>query len=400
MNPGSIEGRSRSLEWIADRNPFYLLSACCGLLGCWLLGDVSQPDALTAASRISGVLAYQLVVVALGVWLARQNGMRRDAAILSVLTLILGADISFFYLQAAMLPIRGAAYFSFFGAAQSMVVIGILLRGLGVRLSKGVQWLVALDLMAIYLSPPALRWCFEHDISMPVAFFSAFTAIALTLILHALPDSWHAEAMVDVEEDLPRTLAWLTPTVALASLTAHVIAVEWIYDVRFLPVYCSPLFLALACLFLRWETKWIPFDNAEPNPMTPGSLAFGLAVLAVMFAFTNAPPGTVWDGGGWSWLGLSPLRLVLLSSSAVFWGAGRLRPRPSAFFAALTTALVALLGHTTGAILRHLSDIGRAVLRLLSLVPESRQEWGVLLSVLAFVLIGAGAWISWRRVQS
>ena len=38
-----------SVRWIVDRNPFYLLSACCGLLGCWLLGDVSRPDLLDTA---------------------------------------------------------------------------------------------------------------------------------------------------------------------------------------------------------------------------------------------------------------------------------------------------------------------------------------------------------------
>ena len=399
MNPGSIEERSSSLNWIADRNPFYLLSACCGLLGCWLLGDVSQPDALDAALRIFGVLAYQLVVVALGVWLARQAGMRRDAAILSVLSLILAVDISFFYLQASMLSMKPAALFSSFGAAQSMLVIGVLLHGVQVKLPRGVRWLLALDLAGIYLSPLALRWCFENGISMPVAFLSVFSAIGLALTLHALPDSWRVEGTVGGEEDFPQVLARLTPLLALTSLMVHVIAVEWIYDVGFLPLYVSPLLLGLACLCLRWEVEWLRSGNAEPNRMTPGSVAVGLAVLAAMVACTNAPAGTVWDNG-WSWLGVSPLRLLLLLSSAVLLEAWRLRPRPSAAVAALATAILALLGHTTATMLRHLADIGRAVRWLISLTPESRQEWGVLLSVLAFVLIGAGAWISWRKVQA
>ena len=120
-------------------NPFYLLSACCGLLGCWLLGSISRQDGIDVALRITGVLAYELLAVCLGAWLAKKPGMRRDAAILSVLTLILLADFSFFYMQAAILKMVPAVLFTLFGCAQALGVMSFLLRGFRVQLPRFAQ---------------------------------------------------------------------------------------------------------------------------------------------------------------------------------------------------------------------------------------------------------------------
>src|SRR5262245_12765499 len=109
-----------SLRWIVDRNPFYMLSACCGLAGCWLLGDISRPDLADAAMKVSAVLAYEIAAVVLAVWLAKRVTTHRDAMILSVLTVALAADVSFFYTQAAMLRVLPASLFCAVGAAQAL----------------------------------------------------------------------------------------------------------------------------------------------------------------------------------------------------------------------------------------------------------------------------------------
>src|SRR6185503_13921555 len=90
-------------RWIVDRNPFYLLSACCGLLGCWLLGDVSRPELRDTALKIAALLGYETAVVALAVWLSKTEATVRDAAMLSVLAVTLSADAAFFSTETAML---------------------------------------------------------------------------------------------------------------------------------------------------------------------------------------------------------------------------------------------------------------------------------------------------------
>src|SRR5688572_12702449 len=101
QNTGETQMIPASLRWIVDRNPFYVLSACCGLAACWLLGDVSRPDLADVATKVAAVFAYEIAVAVLAVWLAKRVATTRDAAILSVLALTLTADISFFYTQAA-----------------------------------------------------------------------------------------------------------------------------------------------------------------------------------------------------------------------------------------------------------------------------------------------------------
>ena len=83
-----------SLRWIVDRNPFYVLSACCGLAACWLLGDVSRPDLADVATKVAAVFAYEIAVAVLAVWLAKRVATTRDAAILSVLALTLTAELT------------------------------------------------------------------------------------------------------------------------------------------------------------------------------------------------------------------------------------------------------------------------------------------------------------------
>src|SRR5262245_27384269 len=235
MQDDSIDWSTHSLRWIADRNPFYLLSACCGLLGCWLLASISRQDALDVALRITGVAAYELLAVCLGVWLAKNASMVRDAAILSVLTLILIADFSFFYTQAAMLSVVPAVAFTLFGCAQALGVMGFLLRGYRVQLPRVGQWLLAVTLFAVHLLPLAMRWAAEHSVNLPLAFLVAFVATGAIVAAHALPLRWRLHqpnplaSESDVAGSLARALALLAPAVMLMSLLAHLIAVEWIY---------------------------------------------------------------------------------------------------------------------------------------------------------------------------
>jgi hypothetical protein len=402
---------SRSFHWIADRNPFYLLSACCGLVGCWLLGDLAQQDVADAAMRIVGILAYELAVVSLGVWLAKQAGMQRDAAILSVLTLVLIADFSFFYTQAAMLKPAPASLFSFFGAAQALVVVSVLLQGFRIGLSKPARWLLAVDLFAVHLLPLALRLSAENAAGLPLAFLAAFAAAGALVAAHAWPTRWRAEISISdspahTPDDLSRALAVIAPVVVLVSLAAHLIAVEWIYGIEFLDVFASPLCLGVASVCLRREaargdaSAGVTSDGVLMG-ITPGGWSCVLAVLAVFLASGNPPAGAVWDANGWSWFGISPLRLALIAASAVLWAHWRMRRGIRALFLACGGAALAALGHTPESIHRHAGDLYGRVTRLLShSLPMSRTGWGALLFVLAFLLLGAGAWMSWRKTRA
>jgi hypothetical protein len=362
-----------SFRGVADRNPFYLLSACFALWGCWLLGNISREDFFDAAIRIAGVLVYQVAVVRLGIWLSNRRDTRRDAVILFVLALVLAADFSFFYTQVAMLRPMPATLLTFFGVAQALAVTGALLRGFRLEISKPGQWLLAMDLIAVHLLPLASRLVANQEAILPLAFFAAFSAAGALAAAHALPSARFAER-----------LALVAPVVVMSSLVAHLIALEWIYQVPFWGAFASPLCLGAAAIFLR---------RADIGS------SITLALLAIALAL-NHPPGAVWGAGGSSWFAMSPLRFTLASASAIFFALWSIRQNRRVFCLAAAALSLAVLGHTPETIRDHADEIYRALSRALYAVsPTSRGGWGALFVVFAFLFLGVGAWLSWWKTR-
>ena len=126
------------------------------------------------------------------------------------------------------------------------------------------------------------------------------------------------------------------------------------------------------------------------------------AGFAVLLALGDTPPGSIWDGAGWSWMGFSPLRAVLIVASLVFMETWLLHRSRVAFVLGAVASFAALLGHTRVIIGQHLNDLSNGVVHVLSnLMPVSREGWGLFLFSLAFVLLAAGAWLSsWKTRDS
>src|SRR5688572_6722224 len=371
-----------SLRWIVDGNPFYVLSACCGLAACWLLGDVSRPDLADVATKVAAVFAYEIAVAVLAVWLAKHVATTRDAAILSVLALTLTADISFFYTQPSMLRVVPASLFCVFGAAQALLMVGTLLRGVGADLSRAAEWLLALDLSAVHLFRLALRVSVDNCDGFELASLAVFMAVGMVIAAHALPASWRSQLMPP-DDALPRLLGVIAPILILVSLLAHVAALGWIYEVPIFAVFLSPILLGIAAFCLRrWENAW----------------ASALCVAAVILAFAKPPDGAIWNANGWSWLGISPLRLMLVASAAICWGLWRRHGGFAPITMALSASLLAIFGHTPDAMQRNALVTWRSIRHVVNAaVPNSRYGWGALLFVSAFLLLGLGAWATWHR---
>jgi len=232
--------RAPSVRWIVDRNPFYLLSACCGLLGCWLLGDVSRPDLLDTAMKTAALLVYETAVVALAVWLSRKDAAVRDGAILSVLTVALAADAAFFSTETAMLKPAAAAGFAALGAAQALAIVGALFKGIPVRVSTRAGWMLGVDIVVVHLLPVMLRFGAEGYDYPELIFWPAFVAMGALLAAHAWPDRWHTGAAQKASRTTPSfspRLASIAPAVFLASIAAHTFAGAWVFHADFHPVF-------------------------------------------------------------------------------------------------------------------------------------------------------------------
>jgi hypothetical protein len=122
-----------------------------------------------------------------------------------------------------------------------------------------------------------------------------------------------------------------------------------------------------------------------------------MSVWAALFASGDAPRGAIRDASGWSWFGLSPLRIALVGAAAICWTQWRLRRRVSALLAASAASLFAVLGHTPDTMGQHVRWLWRFARHAACFAfPESRAGWGALLFCAAFLLLGLGTALSWR----
>jgi hypothetical protein len=378
-----------SLRWIVDRNPFYLLSACCGLLGCWLLGDISRPDLLDASLKIVALTAYEIAVVALAAWLSKNKATLRDAAILSVVTVTLTADAAFLSTETAMLKPAAAAGFAALSAAQALAIVGVLFVKIPVRMSRRGSWLLALDIVTVHLSPVLLRFGAQSTDSTELVFWPAFVAIGALLAAHAWPEHWNALVPKRPADPLPPAfalaLASMAPAAFVTSVVAHTFAAAWVFHADFYPVFLSPPLAGLAFLALR--RGWTRSVTV-------------LSIAAVLLAVAPPPETFVLGFARSDWLAVSPLRIVLVWAALVLFGLWRAEQNRSALALSAGFLLLSIFGHTPQAMLDHFAALATYARRVISAgVPASREGWGAALFVLAFVLLGFGAWTSRRRLR-
>jgi hypothetical protein len=88
---------ARLRRLIVDHNPLYLLSACCMLFGCLMLTN-SLSFSPIAQWRLLGLVGtlncYELLIVALAVWLISGRNQIRDGAFLLGIEALFMADVA------------------------------------------------------------------------------------------------------------------------------------------------------------------------------------------------------------------------------------------------------------------------------------------------------------------
>jgi hypothetical protein len=239
-----------------------------------------------------------------------------------------------------------------------------------------------MDLSAVHLFPLALRVFAEDRAGLELVFLAVFMIVGMLIAAHALPARWRSQPMPPTDA-LPRVLGVIAPILILVSLMAHVAASEWIYEVPIFAVFLSPILLGIAAFCLRREADaWVS----------------ALSVAAVILAFADPPDGAIWNANGWSWLGISPLRLILVGSAAICWGLWRMRGGLAPITMALGASLLAIFGHTLEVMQGNADVTWRSIRNVVNAaVPNSRYGWGALLFAAAFLLLGLGAWATWHR---
>ncbi|XAL99945.1 hypothetical protein OT109_00890 [Phycisphaeraceae bacterium D3-23] len=386
-------------HWVIDRNPLFLLSGVSMFAGCFAISraihaDSENPKALLMLLGLLGLLnLYELMVIALGLLLARSAALVRDARHLLGLALLLMIDLGFVYHESATASLTAGVAIGAAATVLGLIKTVALTRGVGVRLSPLVTGLVGLDLGAVFFMPVVMRWIAGDGFVSPGAMLRVFCGVGLLVALHALPGTWSRSIAAPHRDfrqlqSLVHGGAVLLPAL---SAIAHAGVGPWVYGTGYLAAYVSPVLLGLAVVIGRQLVL-----------MGSRRVASGSALVLVSAGVAAALPSPEMLVGlidGPVDVYVSPLRGALLAAAGiVFWLA--LRDRKVLLFgAACAAAGLAVLGHTVQAMLHRLVRwLDAALVLVLDIIPRSQFEWGVLGVTCAFLLLALGAAASlWRH---
>ena len=381
--------RSPIARLFVEYNPFYFLSACCMLLGCFVLNDALDWSPLPQDNLlvlIATLNVYEAALITLGLVLVRK-GLVRDGTFLLVLEAMFLADAGFLNMELFTTDVALGLVVNVVLFALAALKLGVVFAVLGLRIWSDL-FVFALVQLGVLLAVNGLfaQVASGRNGELPAfTVYGAWWALGLVPVLHAV--LVRTAALDAVQLRVVRAFIALP----FVSLIAHLCLANWVYDVEFHPVNVAPLLLGLTVLVGRYDSHVSTLASRMRLQLALPLVAIGLAMIA-------SEPDLVISGDV---LDLSPLRLVLLAASLVYLDGWWMHRHPYFLWAAAAAFCAAWLGPWVPLLARSASDFRRFLSEYAEgLRPKTPAHWGIVSVVAAFVLLAVGAGFSLFRGRS
>jgi hypothetical protein len=366
-------------RFIVDYNPFFLLSAM-SMLG----GSLALTNSLSwSPVRLERILLltvainlYELLLVALGLFLIVRRNARRDGSILLILEAFFLVDVAF--LNSELFTIA-----PWVGLAANLVVFTLVLAKLGVifavlrtPFSSPLVGVIVLELLALFALPGLLKM--EATISggrlTPLMMYMVWWAVFIVgVVAIGSMRSYAAQGK----------LIWFAPLVSLlacVSLIAHAATSQWVYDLHYWGANLAPM-LALGAFLLL------------PSAITrPAGFLCAAAAIFASLSHNSTLNLVVW-GRAVSPIDLTALAIYLvvgwtLMRGIFLWICGF----------GVVAGLFAVFGPSLATVKLWAELVfDRCVAIADALRPKTLTHWGIIGVVMSFVFLVIGAVISLRR---
>lgn len=378
------------VKLIIDHNPFYLLSAICMVLGCYVL-NVALYDKGGNVPKLLILLAvinlYEAALIGLGLTLIRRGGeVLRDGLMLLAVEALFLADVG--YISGVISSVNAVSgwYTNLALLALAAIKVAVVVRSL--QLPWRLFTFVMLQLSVLLLLPTvykqianAHRGFLQELTGYAGWWIAALLAAAGTALL------WPAKNAKPADSNNSKLVVSIAYVVLpYASVLVHTYGAAWVYDLHFTWAHLSPVLLGFA-VALGACSRWMPHRS-----ITRAQIAF--MVLAILFSL-NPRGGLAFDLAG---LDITPFRLTLLGvvlvNLYIYW---QLRLLTYAI-AAGACFLMACMGSSFSTAWNNLARLFEGTGGFFSrLIPKTPIQWGITAIVASFVLLGLGALISLRR---
>lgn len=378
---GTIPARGWVRRFIVDYNPFFLLSAICMLGGClaltnslsWSPVRLERILLLTAAINI-----YELLLVALGLFLFTHRSARRDGSILLILEAFFLVDVAFLNAELfAIAPWIGLAV-NVAVLSLAAIKLGVIFAVLRLPMKSPLVGVIAIELLALFAMPGLLKM--EATLAggrlPPLVMYFAWWLVFGVGVASIGALRSHAAT---------GRLTWFAPLVSLLaciSLIAHTATGQWVYDLHYWGANLAPMLALGAFLLLRSElTRPVGFLCAVSAVFA--SMSHSSALNFALIGHTVTPFAltltVVYLVCSWMLLREYFVRMCGL---------------------ALVAALFSIFGPSLATIRQWLSILlEQTVMVADALRPKTLSAWGVLSVVMSFVFLLIGAAISLRREE-
>jgi hypothetical protein len=362
----------------AESNPFYLLSALFMLVGCFALSHQLslQSGQWKPLLLLIGVLQiYELIVLAMAVYLNRRAPAGIEAKALFVLGLLFLVDATYLNVELAASNPWVAAWASLALLVLGAIKLLVLRASLGLTSRRALA--VAVTQLGVLFYLPgiasAVSFMDEHVHALglgPEVLPRAMYGLWWLVGCLALACLWCER---DAEADLPSTVLRIGRAVLLlplASILVHLLSLHWLYSLPFQAGHLSPLLLGLSTY------ASVTFGSRLGRYRS--FVRWGGAGLAILFS-QNAPELWTLTSQGVDWV-VSPFRVTLvgLTLALLF---HRALDRENRFrWAAGALLLVALSGPTPAAVVKNWAHAA----------PTTAFEVGTASIVSAFAFLALG----------
>jgi hypothetical protein len=376
--------RSSLREFLRLHNPFYLISAACMLLGCYLVaGAVTGEQSGARLSRvlvmIGALNVYELLLVALSCFLIAKKRQLRDGLMILAIEVLLLADSTNLLHETFALSFRvglaSSAAALLLAGAKATAVIWVLKLRFSVReLVAGASGYVGMLLVPAALTAINSRgW----SMVMPVHaawWFAGLLPLGLAVLLPR-PGTKHR-----LLEGRLGALALGAPWI---SMLAHLLMASWQYGEVFHFANLAPVLIGWGGVALWRRGPIMPRSGLHAILGGCGALSLLVTAFAATELQIKVP---IWGNPVYS-----PLRATLLAVGLLYVWAAVFRAGWSYAGAGAVSVLGFLSGHSLSVITTNWIALGGEI------VPGTKTGWGVLAVILAFAFLGGGALMSVLR---
>ncbi|MGN6724288.1 MAG: hypothetical protein ACTHLZ_00065 [Tepidisphaeraceae bacterium] len=389
-------GRRSLRRFIADHNPFYLLSAVLMLLGCLLLSNTMtwSPIALRKLLILIATLnVYELLLVGLGLYLIVKRNIARDGLMLLALEALFIVDVGFLNseLYQESLPVGLAVNLGLLALVTVKLVV--IFGALGLPIVSSRFGVLLASMAALALQPAWLKFISQsHDGRVPeLALYGQWWIAGALMAAYALATRFARPTPHPAARAQWRGVYHLFALLALVSIIAHLGTSHWVWRCTYNGPELSPVLLGLVLIL-----QAVPDSNFATRR--------DLNVLCVILCGIALPPA----GGDGSALhvvlfgqDISPLKITAVAVYLTIGYCLFLRYFRRYMVLGLIAAAVYAFGPSLATISswsQQMQDWIRTAFR--KYAPQSQAAWGFIALAGAFLTLGIGAIISLSRRPS